>query len=175
MKKMTLRFFSMLLVLSMVIGMVPMTVLAAPTEEEPVVETVVETVETEAVETESEDAASEEDTEINFSMSEVAAALMGAEDVEVDEDDPAIIAVETELQEKRAALDTLQQQLTAMNQNIPDLYQQAMNAYLAQGDQMLPSEAGIFWGQLSGVVQQIVSTTYTHDDAYLSTPHNQFA
>ncbi len=97
MKKMTLRFFSMLLVLSMVVGMVPMTVQAAP-KEETVVETVVETVETEAVETESEDAASEEEIDFNFSMSEVAATLLSTEDVEIDEEDPSIIAVETELQ-----------------------------------------------------------------------------
>lgn len=97
MKNSVLRFFSMLLALSLVIGMFPMNVLAAPGETKPAEESAAAV--SEAAEPASdEEAASEGDTEISFSMSEVAATLLGAEEVKVDEDDPVIIAVETELE-----------------------------------------------------------------------------
>ena len=54
-----------------------------------------------------------------------------------------------------------QQQLTAMNQNIPDLYQQAMNAYLAQGDQMLQQYqlAAAHPGMVESIRPQTITTT----------------
>lgn len=52
-----------------------------------------------------------------------------------------------------------QQHLTALNEQVPSLYEQALNAYLAQGDQMLQQYE--LAAQHPGVVEAISPRTYT--------------
>lgn len=52
-----------------------------------------------------------------------------------------------------------QQYMTALNQNIPDLYQQALNAYLAEGDRMMEQYELV--AAHPGMVEAISPKTYT--------------
>lgn len=52
-----------------------------------------------------------------------------------------------------------QQYMTALNQNIPDLYQQALNAYLAEGDRMMQQYE--LAAAHPGMVEAISPQTYT--------------
>lgn len=52
-----------------------------------------------------------------------------------------------------------QQYMTALNQNIPDLYQQALNAYLAEGDRMMQQYE--LAAAHPGMVEAISPKTYT--------------
>ena len=96
MKKNAKKFFSMLLALAMLLSMVPMTAFATETEDqaEAVVDAAVDTAE--EVTATAEEA---EEEEISFNFASVAPALLNADETEVDEDDPAIIAFEAELKE----------------------------------------------------------------------------
>ena len=88
MKKTAKRFFSMMLVLALVLSMAPMTVFAAPSKQEAKPQTSVQTGTT----------ATEEKTTIDLSVAGFAApALLNADTAEIDETDPAIIALEAEL------------------------------------------------------------------------------
>ena len=88
MKKTAKRFFSMMLVLALVLSMAPMTVFAAPSKQEAKPQTSVQAGTT----------ATEEKTTIDLSAAGFAApALMNADLADIDETDPAIIAFEAEL------------------------------------------------------------------------------
>ena len=88
MKKTAKRFFSMMLVLALVLSMAPMTVFAAPSKQEAKPQTSVQAGTT----------ATEEKTTIDLSAAGFAApALMNADLADIDENDPAIIAFEAEL------------------------------------------------------------------------------
>ena len=88
MKKTAKRFFSMMLVLALVLSMAPMTVFAAPSTQAAKPQTSVQTGTT----------ATEEKTTIDLSAAGFAApALMNADLADIDENDPAIIAFEAEL------------------------------------------------------------------------------
>ena len=88
MKKTAKRFFSMMLVLALVLSMAPMTVFAAPSKQEAKPQTSVQAGTT----------ATEEKTTIDLAAAGFAApALMNADLADIDENDPAIIAFEAEL------------------------------------------------------------------------------
>ena len=102
MKKNAKRFFSTLLALVMLLSMVPMTAFATENGHEHEVDTTVVTNTAEETTATAEDAAEQE--EISFNFGSLAPALLNADETEVDEGNPAIIALETELKEVKVLL-----------------------------------------------------------------------
>ena len=124
MKKTAKRFFSMLLVLVMVLSMVPMTALAVPNDHEQAVQQTAQTN------------AAEEKNTIDLSTSLDMPLLMSTEGVEVDEENPTIISLKAELKDIKVlnedgeSVSLTEEQITT----ILALYQQYMKHWAEHAD-----------------------------------------
>ena len=135
MKKMSKRFFSLLLVLSMVIGVFAMPAMAAPAQTEPVVSGQSGTTDQSSAQTGSQQESGNKfviSDEVIFNSETLKVDLSG--DVQVDEsaidyDDPAIILVEEELKTMKVLNDDGQQVALTPEQigTVLYLYQQYLD------------------------------------------------